>query len=69
MQNRIKEHPKYSSILNYPLKLMDAISHSMCEPVQAIYPYMPLTESISRMMNAKQNEKEGLLEYMERFKK
>ena len=34
IQNRIKEYPKYDIIINYPLKLMGAISQSMQEPIQ-----------------------------------
>ena len=29
MQDRLEEHPKYDSILDNPLKLMDAISKSI----------------------------------------
>ena len=29
MQDRLEEHPKYDSIIDNPLKLMDAISKSM----------------------------------------
>ena len=43
MKNRIKYHPKYDSILNNPLKLIDAIAQSMYEPIRATYPYLSLT--------------------------
>ena len=35
MQNRIKEHPKYGCIINYPLKIMDEIYQSVHDPIQA----------------------------------
>ena len=56
-KNRIKERPKYDSIINDPLKLMDAISQSMHDPVQATFPYLTLTESLSIMMNTRQQGK------------
>ena len=43
MQNIIKEHLEYDSILNDPLKLMDAIYQSIHKPIRSTYPYLPLT--------------------------
>ena len=54
MKNIIKEHPKYDSILNNPLKLMYAIAQSIHEPIRATHPYLSLTESLERMMNTRQ---------------
>ena len=67
MQNRIKEHPEHDSMNNDPLKLMDKISKSMNEPIQATYPYMSLTESFVIRMKNRQQEKEGLVDYTERL--
>ena len=52
---------------NDPLKLMDTISKSMNEPIQATYPYMSLTESFVIRMKNRQQEKEGLVDYTERL--
>jgi hypothetical protein len=40
----------------------------MHDPVRAKYPFASLTEAISRMLNLKQSENEGLLDYVKRFK-
>jgi hypothetical protein len=37
-------------------------------PIRAKYPFASLTEAISRMLNLKQSENEGLLDYVKRFK-
>ena len=55
--NKIKEHPKYDSVINNPLNLIDSIDRSIHEPMQATYPYLPLTEYLSRMVNTRQQEK------------
>ena len=68
IQNRIKQHPEYDSIINHPLKLTDAISQSKYKPIQATYPYISLTQYLAIIMNARQQEKEVLVEYMDRFK-
>jgi hypothetical protein len=38
------------------------------DPIRAKYPYASLTEAMSRMLNIKQIESEGLLDYVKRFK-
>ena len=40
----------------------------MHEPICATYTYLSLTEYLARMMNTRQQEKDGLVEYVERFK-
>ena len=40
MQNIIKEHPKYDSILKDTLNLMDEISQSMHETIRSTYSYL-----------------------------
>jgi hypothetical protein len=40
----------------------------MHNPVRAKYPFSSLNEAISRMLNIKQSENEGLLDYFKRFK-
>ena len=40
IKNRIKEHPEYEIILNYPLKIMYKIAQSMHDTVRATYPYL-----------------------------
>ena len=67
-KNRMKKNPKYDSIINDDLKLMDKIYQSMHEYIQETYPYLSLKESIATMMNTGKQEKEGFVEYMERFK-
>jgi hypothetical protein len=40
----------------------------MHDPIRAKYPYASLTKAMSRMLNIKQIESEGLLDYVKRFK-
>jgi hypothetical protein len=40
----------------------------MHDPLRAKYPYASLTKAMSRMLNIKQIESEGLLDYVKRFK-
>ena len=68
MKNRIKEHPEYDSVLNNPLKIMGEIAQPMHNPICATYPYLKLTESLAIMMNTRKNEKEGFVDYIDRFK-
>ena len=40
----------------------------MQDPIMSTYPYLALTEYLDRMMNTRKQEKDGFMEYMERFK-
>jgi hypothetical protein len=68
--NRIEEHPKFESLIcNDPVKLLNKITVLMHDPIKGKYSFVSLTEAISRMLNLKQSEKEGLvLDYVNRFK-
>jgi hypothetical protein len=69
MQNCIEEYPDYdTTILDDPIALLIKIKVLMHDPIRAKYPYASLTEAMSRMLNLKQNENEGLLDYVTRFK-
>ena len=68
MKNIIKQHPEYEITLNNILKSMDAIGQSMHDPICETYPYISLTESFAIMNNIRQQDRQGLAEYMESFK-
>ena len=69
MQNRIEEHPDYeNTIRDDPIELLTKIKVLMHDPIRAKYPFASLTEAMSRMLNLKQIENEGLLDYVKRFK-
>jgi hypothetical protein len=69
MQNWIEEHPDFEAMIrDNPIELPNKIKLRMHNPVRAKYPYASLTEAISRMLNLKQSENEGLLDYVKRFK-
>jgi hypothetical protein len=40
----------------------------MHDPIRTKYPFASLTEAISRVLNLKQSENKGLLDYVKRFK-
>jgi hypothetical protein len=69
MQNRVEEHPKFeATIRDDPIELLNKIKVLMHDPIRAKYPFASLTEAISRMLNLKQSENEGLLDHVKRFK-
>ena len=69
MQNRIEEHPDFESkIQDNPIELLKAIKILMHDPVRAKYPYASLVEAIIRAVTIRQQENEGLLDYVKRFK-
>ena len=69
MQMRIKEHPDYhSEILNNPIRLLEEIGKLMHEPIRAQFSYMSMMEAHRRLLNLRQKDKEGLLDYVERFR-
>ncbi len=69
VQNRIEEHPDYeNTIRDDPIELLTKIKVLMHDPIRAKYPFASLTEAMSRMLNLKQIENEGLLDYAKRFK-
>ena len=48
--------------------MLNKIKVLMHDPITAKYPFASLTEAISRILNLKQSENEGLLDYVKRFK-
>ena len=69
MQNRIEEHPDFESkTRDDPIEPLKAIKVLMHDPIRAKYPFASLTEAISRTLNIKQMENEGLLDHTKRFK-
>ena len=65
MQNRIEEHPEYETIIrDNPIELLIKIKVLMHDPIRAKYPFASLTEAITRILNIRQMESEGLLEYV-----
>jgi hypothetical protein len=70
MQNRVEEHPKFeTTIRDDPIELLNKIKVlRMHDPIRAKYPFASLTEAISRMLNLKQSDNKGLLDYIKRFK-
>jgi hypothetical protein len=69
MQNRVEEHSEFeTAIRNDPIELLNKIKVLMHDPIRAKHPFASLTEAISRMLNLKQSENKGLLDYVKRFK-
>ena len=69
MQSALKELPVFDKeIKNDPLKLLEHIGVLMHTPMRALYPQLGLIETFARFLNMRQDEKEDILTYMERFK-
>jgi hypothetical protein len=68
-QNRIEEHLDYeTTIHDDPIELLSKIKVLMHDPMREKYPFASLTEAMIRMLNIKQIENEGVLDYIKRFK-
>jgi hypothetical protein len=68
MQNRIEEHLEFeTAIRDDPIELLTKIKVLMHDPIRTKYPFASPTEAISRVLNLKQSENEGLLDYVKRF--
>src|SRR5210317_2487808 len=69
MQSRIEEHPNFeSTIEDDPFELLKVIKTLMHDAVRAQYPYIAMTDGLTRLLNIKQQENEQLLDYVKRFK-
>jgi hypothetical protein len=69
MHNRIEEHLDFeTTIHDDPIELLSKIKVLMHDPIRAKYPFALLTEAIIRMLNIKQIENEGWLDYVKQFK-
>jgi hypothetical protein len=69
MQNQVEEHPTFeTTIHDDPIELLNKIKVLMHNPIRAKYPFASLTKAISRILNLKQSENEGLLDCVKRFK-
>jgi len=69
MQATLKELPVFENeIKNDPLKLLEHVGVFMHTPMRALYPQLGLIETLARLLNMRQDEKEDILTYMERFK-
>jgi hypothetical protein len=65
MQNRTEEHPELESVIHDdPIELLNKIKVLMHGLIRAKYPFASLTKAISRTLNLKQSENEGLLDYV-----
>ena len=70
MQNTINEHPDYDALIwDDPIELLSKIKVLIHDPIRAKCSPTSLTEAMIRMLlNIKQIENEGLLDYGKRFK-
>ena len=69
MQHQIEEHPDFEATIRHdPIELLKSIKVLMHDPIHAKYPYASLMEAMSQMLNIKQMENEGLLDYVKQFK-
>jgi hypothetical protein len=70
IQDRITGHLEFESkIKNDPIELLKAVEILINDPVRARYPYyVSMSESITRFMTCRQQEKESLTDYMKQFK-
>ena len=64
IQARIRESSNYESkIQNNLIELMKAIKELMHSPIRAKYAFATLTDAFERLLNIKQQENKGLLDY------
>jgi hypothetical protein len=64
----MEEHPEFNTAIHDdPIELLNKIKVLMHDSIRAKYPSASLTEAIIRMLNLKQSENEGLLNYVKIF--
>ena len=69
MKHRVEEQKDYESTIKHkPIKALQVIKILSHDPVRARYSYASLLESMERLINIHQQDKESLLAYLERFK-
>ena len=68
MRNRIEEHPDYASLVNDPLKLLEAIKVLTMQPVRAQYSFVTMTQVLRNFLLMRQRDNEELNDYVKRFK-
>ena len=72
LRRAIKELPKYDSgatkIRDDPLRLLEVIENLMHTPEKAKYPVLTIVKIWHSFLKTRQGEKEGLLDYLSRFK-
>ena len=69
MQQRIEEHPDFEdNIRDNPILLLETIKTLVHDPVRAQYPWVSLTDNLTRLLNARQYDDENLLDYVKRMK-
>ena len=69
MQLEIKENPDFETwIRDNPLKLLAEVEKAMRVPMKSAYPVLTLIDTLSSLIAIKQGDKEGILNYLERFK-
>ena len=69
MQQHIRESNDFAlSILNNPIVLLAAIKELTHSPIRAKYLYATLTNVFQHLINNKQQENKGLLNYTAQFK-
>jgi hypothetical protein len=65
---QILEHQILEQLRVRCIELLSKIKVLMHDPIRAKYPFASLTEAMIRMLNIKQIENEGLLDYAKQFK-
>ena len=69
MRDRIEQHPDLeATIRDDPIELLTKIKMLMHDPIKAKYSFTSLTKAMIRMLNIKQLEQEGQLDYIKRLK-
>ena len=69
MQVAVRELIDYETrTIDNPLELLTDVEKLMHVPRKAVYPTLALLETISSLLTLRQQEKEGLMSYLERFK-
>jgi hypothetical protein len=69
IQYRITGHPEFENKNeNDQIELLKAIEILINDPVRARYPYVSMTESITRFMTCRQQENKSLTDYIKQFK-
>ena len=68
MQQRLEEHPDFSTFEDDPIKTMEIIRNTTHDTVRAQYPMVSIVDALARWINARQHEDKTLVDYTKRMK-
>ena len=68
MQQRLEEHPEFTTFKDDPIKTLEIIRNMTQDTVHAQYPMVSIVDALARWINARQHDDKSLVDYTKRMK-